>query len=276
MSQWSINFSNAPASYYTHRLIEGLQECGLVQHVLKATRYRQGVRPSTLDVVLSNEEGLVQNLTYLPPVGNSDHVVLRFDIVCYARIAESSRTRLNYNRGDFRRLNELLRGTVWDVIEPTDPQRRYETFKSTLLRQAAQCIPKARPKGKRQNIYINREALRLTKNKSKLWRSYSITGDELNYARYVRCKNDLRRLTRNLRKDFERRLVADLKENPKGFWRYTSSRMKTRPGVENLRTANGGLTTSDGEKADILNRYLFQLSVHTRRPRPTHPQHSPR
>ncbi|XP_043199360.1 uncharacterized protein LOC122369049, partial [Amphibalanus amphitrite] len=85
--------------------------------------------------------------------------------------------------------------------------------------------------------------------------------DDISHARYVRCKNDLRRLTRNLRKDFERRLASNLKENPKGFWRYAGSRMKTTSGVENLRSADGTLTTNDCEKATTLNDFFNSVCV---------------
>ena len=35
--------------------------------------------PSILGIVFTNEEDMVTNLLYLPPLGNSDHVCLRFD-----------------------------------------------------------------------------------------------------------------------------------------------------------------------------------------------------
>ena len=37
-----------------------------------------------LDLVFTNEEGMVSNLEYLPGLGSSDHVVLRFSLVCYS------------------------------------------------------------------------------------------------------------------------------------------------------------------------------------------------
>lgn len=84
---------------------------------------------------------------------------------------------------------------------------------------------------------------------------YTRSRDDISFARYVRCRNDLRRLTRNLRRNFEQRLVDNLKDNPKSFWRYVSSRTKSRSGVENLRSEDGELTTNDSEKAEALNRF---------------------
>ena len=254
---WTASFSYAPDGHHSHKFIEGIQECGLTQHVTRATRYRKGERPSTLDIILTNEEGLVQNLDYLPPIGNSDHIVLEFDLVCYAQMGKSHKVRLNFSKGKFQLLNDLIEQTSWAAVEdPWDPHQCYEAFKVILGDLVSSCIPRACQKRNRHNIYINKEAIRLKRKKRKLWGEYIHTDDEICYARYVRCKNDLRGLTRTLRKDFEQRLVANIKDNPKGFWCYARSRMKCKTGVENLRTESGGLTQRDCEKAEVLNTFF--------------------
>ncbi|KAF0313992.1 hypothetical protein FJT64_001585 [Amphibalanus amphitrite] len=106
---------------------------------------------------------------------------------------------------------------------------------------------------------MNREAMRLKKKKRELWTTYTKSLDVLHLARYKRCNNDLRRLTRNLRTELELKLASDIKSNPKGFWRYASSRTKTRTGVENLRTGAGELTANDDEKAQVLNTYFSSV-----------------
>ena len=54
--------------------ITTIQECSLHQHVTEPARFRFGEEPSFLDLVLSNEEGMVYNLAYHPGLGDSDHV----------------------------------------------------------------------------------------------------------------------------------------------------------------------------------------------------------
>ena len=231
---------------------------------MNATRFRQGVSPSTLDAILSNEIGLIQNLVYLPPTGNSDHVVLQFNMSCYVYSTASSRLRLNYNKGNFHCLNEMIGDANWEFVEPANIDQHYASFRDTLSRITVSCIPPACPKNRRRNIYINREAMRLKRGKRKLWAAYIHSQDDISYARYVRCKNDLRRLTRTLRRDFERRLITNIKDNPKGFWNYARSRMKTRPGVENLHMEDGKLTVCDEEKAAVLNQFFSTQFVHLR------------
>ena len=67
------------------------------------------------------------------------------------------------------------------------------------------------------------------------------------------------------------KLIASIKDNPRSFWNYASSRMKTKPGVENLRTVDGSLTSCDDEKAMVLNKFFSSvctLEVEDHHPNP--------
>ena len=52
------------------------------QHISEPARYRFGEEPSLLDLVLTNEEGMVLNLEYQSGLGNSNHLSLIFKLVC--------------------------------------------------------------------------------------------------------------------------------------------------------------------------------------------------
>ena len=54
-------------------------------------------------------------------------------------------------------------------------------------------------------------------------------------------------------------MAARIKDDPKKFWKYTNSRMKTKPGVGDLKDDNGGLATDDGVKASILNKFFSSV-----------------
>ena len=81
--------------------INTIQDHFLTQHVTESTRYRQGEQPNLLDLILTNEEGMVQNLTYHPGLGDSDHCCLKFDLNCYAHYSNTT-----------EKINELLQGQL--------------------------------------------------------------------------------------------------------------------------------------------------------------------
>ena len=52
---------------------------------MQPTRVRHGQEPSVLDLVLTNEEGMIENIEYGNPLGKSDHLVLTFEFKCYTK-----------------------------------------------------------------------------------------------------------------------------------------------------------------------------------------------
>ena len=79
---WGVEVSQAPDSHCSQSFLEVIQDHFLFQHVKRPTHYRLGETPNVLGLVLTNEEGMVSNLEYLPGLGNSDHVVLQFSLIC--------------------------------------------------------------------------------------------------------------------------------------------------------------------------------------------------
>ena len=62
--------------------VEALSDSFLHQHITQPTSVRHGWEPSILDLVLTNEEGIIENIDYRNPLGKSDHLVLTFEFKC--------------------------------------------------------------------------------------------------------------------------------------------------------------------------------------------------
>ena len=59
--------------------------------------------------------------------------------------------------------------------------------------------------------------------------------------------------------DFEQRLAKEVKENARAFWKYVNSNKKTRSNIPNLRRTDGIFTSSDQQKADVLNQQFASV-----------------
>ena len=85
---------------------------------------------------------------------------------------------------------------------------------------------------------------------------------------YNRIRNQVRRLTRNITKEYERGLARNAKENPKAIWRYINSKSKTKESIGNLlkdpSKLDSEVAESDKEKAEVLADYFS--SVFTNEP----------
>ena len=57
-------------------------------------------------------------------------------------------------------------------------------------------------------------------------------------------------------------MVSNIVKNPKSFWHYVNTSLKTRLDIDAIKRIDGSLASSDQEKADLLNSYFS--SVFTR------------
>lgn len=256
---WRCGLSTAPPGHPSHQFLEATQDAYLIQHIREPTRFRIGNIPHTLDLVFSNEEGMVSNVSYHPGLGKSDHVVIKFRLNCYSPSTESRGIKYNLDRGNYEQMAEKIREIRWEETERLDLKNHYLFFVSNLKQVMDDFIPKLRARRKKKNIYMTRFAMSLRKKKSKLWKIYMRTQDALDHARFVRVRNDLRSLTRKLRRKYEQELVRKLKQNPKCFWQYVNTRLKTRSGVEDLEKPDGTLASSNLEKANVLANFFASV-----------------
>ena len=76
-----------------YRFLECVRGLYLYQHIKQPTRFRDGHEPLILDLVLTNDEHMVNNITYSPGLGKSYHLISYFQFVCYTKTAELAFTK---------------------------------------------------------------------------------------------------------------------------------------------------------------------------------------
>ena len=79
------------------------------------TRFKHGVPPSLLDLVITNEEGMISDLSDLPPLGKSGHLSLQFTFNLTAPNENLEYTRFSLNAGDYNSLRAQVAGI--DCVE---------------------------------------------------------------------------------------------------------------------------------------------------------------
>ena len=125
---------------------------------------------------------MVINLVYLPPLGNSDHACLRFDFNVNISSNKYKRSCYRLNSGNYASMRSLLEEIDWRVMNDMTPEEAWQYFSCHFNTIIDRTVPKSSNKIKYQNIYINKEAMRLRKKKLEFWRQYCTTLDPIDYA----------------------------------------------------------------------------------------------
>ena len=78
---WTNETTPASENHISSLFLETVRDSFLFQQVSKPTRMREHENDSLLDLILTNEENMVEDLQYLPPSRKSDHLVLDFNLI---------------------------------------------------------------------------------------------------------------------------------------------------------------------------------------------------
>lgn len=84
LNSWSSNGDKEGEKF-----MESIRDSYLHQHILGYTRTRDNSEPSTIDLVFTNEEHMIDKIEYESPLGRSDHVVLTFNYKCYFELEKA-------------------------------------------------------------------------------------------------------------------------------------------------------------------------------------------
>ena len=118
----------------------------LHQHVTQPPRYRHEQNPSTIDLVLTSKENMINNINCLPGLGLSDHVCIFFELNVYITKPEQSEPKFCYHKGDFASINNYLLGINWDPALQCKTDEYVWKYLFTELKSAMDAhIPKSCP-----------------------------------------------------------------------------------------------------------------------------------
>ena len=250
------------------KFIECVRDCFLFQHVTEHTRQRGNDNPSTLDLIFSNEENMVSNLDILAPLGKSDHAIIKFTINCEMNYQQPQIKKL-FNKGNYDGIKNKINSINWEEEfnkYPDDINKQWKFFCDIYADAEKTYIP-------RKTVYVNgkmnkklstpldKKTLRKIKQKNKLWSKFrNDLALEEEKLKFRQLRNQVRRLTRKGKKIMEKNIAKNIKSNPKAFWKYTQSKLKTKPGIPDLEKAETGdkptFTKTDDEKADVFLNYF--------------------
>ena len=268
---WSTSIIDSES--YENRFIECARDCFLFQHVTEPTRVRGNDQPSTLDLIFTNEENMIDKLCLEAPLGKSDHSIIKFNFIA-EKAHEAPKIQTLFHKGDYKALSEEL-NINWEEELNKHPGRvedQWNIFKDKFDEAVKNHIPKkimlinGKP-AKKFTIPLSQENLRKIKQKNKLWsKKRKNLADEEQKLNYNRIRNQIRTLTRKGKKLYEKEIAKKSKSNPKAFWKYTRSKLKTKTGIPDLLinpdSSKKTYTKNDDEKASVLQNFFSSVFTH--------------
>jgi len=206
--------SNTAGHQQLKRFLECTEGNFLSQLVQESTR--KGVM---IDLVLTNEKGLMSNVRIKGILDCSDHKMVEFKMLRASKPVHSKLATLDFPSANFSLFRELLdRVTCDKVLEGKGGQENWSVLKDCLLQAQEHRIPRKRKAGNnaRSFLCMNTVFLGLLRCKNKVYREWK---QELvtwvNYKEVVQAAKDQ---VRKAKTQIELNLARDIKGNKKKFY----------------------------------------------------------
>ena len=129
---------------------------------------RDNQQDSILDLILTNEENMIDNIKYLPPLGKSDHVTIQFSLITYINRFRSRTEKLNFCKGDYEKKRTNLKDIKWEdkITEAMNLQESWESFTDLINNEVKNNIPMCKAFNKKHDTpWMTRASLKAIKKK---------------------------------------------------------------------------------------------------------------
>ena len=100
---------------------------------------------------------------------------------------------------------------------------------------------------------------KVLKKKHQQFKKYLETRQGKDYEMYTRVRNQAKWACRYAVREYERKVAANSKENPKAFYAYVRKKLKTKESLADLKTQHG-IALSVEEKANALNDFFYKCT----------------
>jgi len=183
-------------------------------------------------------------------------------MVCETTVDKTVREQRNYYKADFDGMNIWLRDRKWGgESEGRHPEANemWNTFSNTLNTAIERFVPMKEYKVRRYPQWMTRSARRAQKYKSRMWIRYRESKAYNDLVEYKRAQNKAVSEFRRAKRTFERKLVKNIKENPRSFYSYVRSKTRTKDRVGPLRNNKNELITENDGMCKILNDFFSSV-----------------
>ncbi len=259
--EWDVGISPPDSHNKATKFMEATRDAFLTQHVTEPTHFRGNQIPNTLDLIFTNEDNMITKVVHSAPIGKSHHQTLKFGYHCYTAEQKDMEDKYCFAKGDYDALRLFMSNQDWNCIDVMSAEESWNHLETILRSGMAQTIPKHKKKTSmmKNHKWLTKQTLTKIREKRKCYKKYMESKDGGDYAAYARARNQVKWVCKNAKREFERQVAKEAKTNPKAFYSYARSKMKTKDGVADLDNGKGQTATTDKEKARMLNDFFCSV-----------------
>jgi ribonuclease P/MRP protein subunit RPP40 len=240
----------------SHPFIECVNDNFLFQGVIECTR-----SSNILDLILTSEENLIDNVSVDEPFGSSDHQTIRFDFIAFKESSTLVENKMHdYFKADYEQMREDSKIINWEgIVMGIDVEVDWNSLKFEIANLRDKYVPYKRNRNSKCK-WANKSVVKSRRAKNKAWVKYIDSGKrEDMYKKYLLKLKKCSKLSRIAKRNFEQNLAKNVKDNSKSFFSYVRSKQRTKEKVGPLMDKGGEIINEDRLAANLLNQYFSSV-----------------
>ena len=183
---WSLGNCKDPKSL---AFINTTLNCFLTQNVSNPTRHRDGQQSNLLDLIFTNDENLMKQVSHNPPLGKSDHDMLLFDLEINITNVPT-KEYLNYYRADYNVMRQEMADVNWAYLDGCSIDESWQFIKCNIHQCAQKNIPKYTIlNSQRSPIWMTKKAIEAVRAKARAYKTYRKTNSHVHAFKFKRLRN---------------------------------------------------------------------------------------
>src|SRR5215469_1947322 len=171
-----------------------------------------------LDLVMTSNEDLIDNLRVEESFSTSDHGIIRFNVNVGSIYEDNVRKQFNYFKGKYDAMREDIREIDWQVrFNNLSVEEMWKEFKEVLYKLREESIPVMKRRNTKQK-WVTKEVTKCRRAKEKSWKKYIKSGKNADeYKNYVEKLQDADKINKQAKVEFEKKLASNIKKDSKSF-----------------------------------------------------------
>src|SRR6266516_3110979 len=243
------------ASNKSESFLELIMDSFLYQSVLEPTRGN-----NILDLVLSSDRAMVNDLKIQCPIANCDHNVINWNMKLQGDIGvaeQKTEFSYNYDKGNYDCMKNKINNIDWDqLVMGDDIEKCWNSISYQLANLRDEYIPRRKNTNKKHSSFLNQTALKIIKNRNKRWDTFCKNPTWVTENNYKKIRNEVVKYIGKLKRNLEIKIAEKIKTDSKKFYAYVNRKRIVKDKIGPIENSEGKLIHDAAEMAQILNKYF--------------------
>ena len=250
-----INWNNFsyPPKYRSFMTV--VEDLFLTQHINEVTRPASG---NVLDLLFTTLGTPIGCISVDECFGTSDHCSVSFTYDIPFHFKALNKKFRNFSRADWNLFHTMINDCNWaDILKSDNIDVIWSSFVLTINGFLDKCVPVL--SFKTNSFLRNSKTRTLLRRKRRMWKLFKQVPSMTHHLQFLRCCSLLDDHLNTSTARLENRIINSKQSNPKFFWSYVSSKLRSNKKIASIIDTHSNILTENNDIASAFNQYFIDV-----------------